>query len=94
MRRLHLRGRQNISKRLLVHVAGFNLGLLLRRVLGVGTPRGLLGARFSFLLAHLAHLVTSISALLPIWWSGIRDFLRSSADNSLLTMQSQEPRFA
>lgn len=40
MRRVHLRGRQNISKRLLVHVAGFNLGLLLRRALCVGTPRG------------------------------------------------------
>ena len=40
MRRTHLRGHPNILKRLLVHVAGFNLGLLLRQMFGVGTPRG------------------------------------------------------
>ena len=38
MRRVHLRGHPNILKRLLVHVAGCNLGLLLRQVIGVGTP--------------------------------------------------------
>jgi transposase len=32
MRRVHLRGRENIWKRLLVHVAGFNLGLVMRRL--------------------------------------------------------------
>ena len=44
MRRAHLRGRQNIAKRVLVHAAGFNLGLVMRRRLGRGTPRGLQGA--------------------------------------------------
>jgi transposase len=43
MRRTHLRGHQNILKRLLIHTGGFNLGLLLRTVIGVGTPRGLQG---------------------------------------------------
>ena len=41
MRRIHLRGRQNILKRLLIHVAGFNLSLVLRLLTGKGTPRGL-----------------------------------------------------
>jgi transposase len=41
MRRTHLRGHQNILKRLLLHVAAFNLSLILRREAGVGTPRGL-----------------------------------------------------
>jgi transposase len=41
MRRVHLRGHENILKRLLVHVAGFNLGLVLRLLTGKGTPRGL-----------------------------------------------------
>ena len=41
MRRVHLRGHPNIRKRLLVHVAGANLGLLLRRLTGIGTPRSL-----------------------------------------------------
>jgi transposase len=43
MRRTHLRGHQNILKRLLIHAGGFNLGLLIRSILGVGTPRGLQG---------------------------------------------------
>ena len=43
MRRVHLRGHSNILKRLLVHVAGLNLGLLLRQAIGAGTPRGLRG---------------------------------------------------
>jgi len=39
MRRLHLRGRTNSLKRLLVHGAGFNLSLLMRGLIGAGTPR-------------------------------------------------------
>ena len=39
MRRVHLRGKQNIAKRALVHAAAFNLSLILRIVLGAGTPR-------------------------------------------------------
>jgi transposase len=41
MRRTHLRGRKNIEKRYLLHVAGHNLGILMRTILGKGTPRGL-----------------------------------------------------
>jgi hypothetical protein len=41
MRRVHLRGHPYILKRLLIHNAGFNLGLLMRQPIGVGTPRGL-----------------------------------------------------
>jgi transposase len=39
MRRTHLREHPNILKRLLVHVAGFNLGLLMRCLIGRGTPK-------------------------------------------------------
>jgi transposase len=45
MRRVHLRGQGNILKRLLVHVCALNLGLLMRAVCGVGTPRGLQGSK-------------------------------------------------
>ena len=41
LRRLHLRGRDNIAKRVLVHAAGFNLGLLMRVGYGLKKPRGL-----------------------------------------------------
>ncbi len=43
MRRTHLRGHKNILKRLLIHVCGFNLGLVMRKVFGLGTPRGIQG---------------------------------------------------
>jgi len=43
MRRTHLREHSNILKRLLVHIAGFNLSLVLRKILGLGTARGLQG---------------------------------------------------
>jgi len=56
MRRVHLRGHTNIRKRVLIHAGGFNLGLLMRQLIGVGTPRGLQGR----LLAVLATLLTLI----------------------------------
>ena len=40
MRRTWLRGRENVHKRYLVHVAGHNLGILMRLLIGAGTPRG------------------------------------------------------
>ena len=41
MRRTYLRGHENILKRLLIHVGASNLGLLMRTLIGAGTPRGL-----------------------------------------------------
>lgn len=43
LRRTHLRGHTNILKRLLIHAGAFNLGRLLRHLIGFGTPRGLQG---------------------------------------------------
>ena len=40
LRRTHLREHANILKRLLVHTGAFNLGLLIRTLIGVGTPPG------------------------------------------------------
>src|SRR5712691_6585311 len=56
MRRTHLRGHQNILKRLLIHAGSFNLGLLIRATLGVGTPRGLQG-RLAAVIATLLVLM-------------------------------------
>ena len=39
MRRAWLRGRENLHKRYLIHVAGLNLGVLMRALHGQGTPR-------------------------------------------------------
>ena len=41
MRRCTLRGQENILKRLLIHVGAFNISLVLRKMLGAGTPREL-----------------------------------------------------
>src|SRR6266566_4064930 len=59
MRRVHLRRHPNILKRLLVHVAAFNLGLVMRQLLGRGTPRGLQGCPLDLLLA-LLRLLTDV----------------------------------
>src|SRR5258705_5644617 len=56
MRRVHLRGHTNILKRLLIHTGGFNLWLLMRQLMGVGTPRGLQGRRIAVIAARLARL--------------------------------------
>jgi hypothetical protein len=39
MRQAWLRGRENLHKRYLIHVAGYNLGLIMRLLTGAGTPR-------------------------------------------------------
>ncbi len=60
MRRTHLRGHDNILKRVLVHAGAFNLGLVMRRLIGVGTPRGLQGRRITV----IARLITRWQTLL------------------------------
>ena len=41
LRRLYLRGRENAQKRYSLHTAAFNLGLLMRKKYGAGTPRAM-----------------------------------------------------
>lgn len=53
MRRVHLRGRENILKGVLIHLGGFNLSLMMRQLLGKSTPRGLQGLSGEALLAFL-----------------------------------------
>jgi transposase len=51
LRRTWLRGRENVAKRYLVHVAAFNLGLIMRALLGAGTPRAAADLRRLWLAA-------------------------------------------
>jgi transposase len=77
MRRTHLRGHENILKRLLIHVAGFNLSLILRQQLGLGTARGLQGLAARVLIA-LGRLRKAIEAnIRQIWEAEARrnDFI-------------------
>lgn len=57
MRRVHLRGHRNILKRLLVHAAGFNLGLVMRWVFGAGKPRCLQSGAAAFILAAFDRIL-------------------------------------
>ncbi len=72
LRRAHVRGHENVLKRLLVHAGAFNLGLWMRTLFGVGTPRGLqgrvvaLGAMITALWAPTDDVITAI-------WSPHRD---------------------
>ena len=65
MRRTHLRRHDNILKRLLVHAGGFNLGLFMRQIFGVGKPRRLQGA-FAAACAVLVCLYHSIRDVLSL----------------------------
>ena len=64
MRRAWLRGRENLHKRYLIHVAGFNLGVLMRALHGQGTPKEAAAARnaFIFVLRTDAFLAIALIA--------------------------------
>lgn len=63
MRRTTLRKHDNILKRTLIHVAGCNLGLLMRKIVGVGTPRSLQGRLAAFLLLMTTLLMRAWARL-------------------------------
>jgi hypothetical protein len=52
MRRTWLRGRENVKKRYLLHVAGHNLSLLMRQLVGAGTPREAVDRGYGAVLVH------------------------------------------
>jgi transposase len=62
MRRTYLRGHTNILKRILIHAGGFNLGLVMRHLIGVGTPRGLQG-RLAAAMAVVVALWALVEAM-------------------------------
>ena len=71
MRRAHLRRHGNILKRLLVHAAAGNLGLWLRTLTGIGTPRGLQGR------------LAAVLALCFTLWAFLRDHVTARRPQEL-----------
>ena len=71
LRRIFVRGHPNVRKRLLVHVCGFNLGLLMRQLTGFGTPRSLQGSTVASIGAQLARW-SSLERLLKRCCASIR----------------------
>lgn len=64
MRRTHLRRHNNIIKRLLIHAGAFNLSLVMRKLSGYGTPRGLKGRLDAFLVLLPMLFIVLRTALL------------------------------
>ena len=73
MRRAWLHGHENILKRLLIHAGGFNLGLVMRRLIGRGTPRGLQG-----LSGAISRLIFRLWEHLSGPWSHPAEFRRQN----------------
>src|SRR5208283_5186532 len=89
MRRAHLRHHPNILKRLMVHVAAFNLGLVMRKLLGRGTPRGLQGYDAALFLT-LLRLLREIGAS-PLACKEYADSLEPFQAPGLLPGPSNNP---
>ena len=77
----HMGHQENIAKRLLVHIAGYNLGLLMRKCFGVGKPRCLQG--------HSAALWAALITL----WNLLASLMRQpgTADRENLQPPGQSP---
>jgi transposase len=67
LRRTHLRGHPNILKRLLIHVAGFNLGLVMRQLIGIGKPRRVQDGLAAALLASFGLIRRLLGVLEALW---------------------------
>ena len=67
LRRVWVRGHDNVRKRVLIQAAGCNLGLLLRRLTGVGTPRSLQGRALSAIYRLIGRLIDRWRRLTDSW---------------------------
>lgn len=72
LRRTEVRGHDNVAKRLLIQAGAFNLGLVMRKTTGAGTPRALHARILCALLAIFglkSRLISRFKAFLGIWWA-------------------------
>ena len=93
LRRAHVRGHENVLKRLLVHAGAFNLGLWMRTLFGIGTPRALQG-RAAVLRAMLSTTWTLFRDAMLLAAPQCRHLARSagSLDRFVVTDRSLEKR--
>ena len=67
MRRVWVRGHDNVRKRVLLQAAACNIGLLLRRQTGVGTPRSLQGRALSAIYGLIGRWRGCWERLRRVW---------------------------
>ena len=72
LRRVWVRGHENVRKRVLLQAAGCNLGLLLRDLTGIGTPRSLQGRALSAISGLIGRLIDHWGRLTGVWGSNWR----------------------
>jgi transposase len=80
LRRVHVRGRKNVAKRVLVQAAAFNLALILRSITKAGTPRGLADLKIK-LISALCRLLAALPALSAPTTTPVFEFLPVSPTN-------------
>ena len=96
MRRVYLRGRENVLKRVLIHVGALNLSLVMRQQFGKGTPRGWQGCSTEslrmFLQLWMAVLqrITNQNALLLPPFAEYVHYLVATVSNLLLPRTARE----
>jgi transposase len=78
MRRTHLRHHHNILKRLLIHIGGFNLALVMRKLTGTGKPRQLQGQRQG-VCALILRWISAVWMLLEATGQTMRQDRRKTA---------------
>jgi transposase len=66
MRRAWLGGRENVHKRYLIHVAVFNLGVLMRALNGQGTPREAADAVYTVIVVLQANAAVILAAIVIV----------------------------
>ena len=89
MRRVWVRGHENVRKRVLIQAAACNIGLLLRRLTGVGTPRSLQGRAVSAICRLDRAFDRPLGRLTRAWgfkWTPRR---RSSAQSLIAKLPEQ-----
>ena len=62
LRRVHVRGRDEVAKRVLIQAAACNIALILRTITGAGTPKGAADLHLKLVLAFL-RLLAALNAL-------------------------------
>ena len=67
MRRVWVRGHENVCKRVLLQAAACNIGLLLRHQTGVGTPRSLQGRAISAIFGLIGRWIGVWERLTRVW---------------------------
>ena len=66
MRRAWLRGRENLHKRYLIHASGYNLGLIMRLLIGAGTPREFHARASAWLFAAISPIGGLLAFLIVV----------------------------